>query len=328
MEERYQSIAKLLLAEIEAGAHPVGKPLPTREDLAKRFKVARATIDRAVISLVKRGALESTRGSGTFVAAPGRDYHFCVLGGSTLGAVGSLRNRARKRFAKMDWSELEGKAARARLSQFDGLLWICPEARQLEWADALASKVPQIIVNRHIERFNYVSTDHHGAIKAITSERLAAWPDAQPFYLFRQGTSGLVWGMREEGFVDACRDAARFYEMLPLPQGFDGALDALSKRFGSKPPERRLIIVSGLINATGAVMAWGRSAGVRWGEDVRYSDFDDDYPLDTWGLKVASFIQDYDQMLREAVQGLVDILDGRQSSVRKLMMPRRVVGDT
>ena len=327
MEEQYQTIARQLLTEIEAGHFEVGGLLPTRSELAERFKVARATMDRAVVLLVKRGVLESSRGSGTFVAAPGRNYQFALIGGEGISSVSSLQDRQRKSFTRISFKGLEGRSERAALSRFDGLIWICPEELQLEWASENEGRIPQLIVNRHLENFNYVSTDHRGAIRSITSERLREWPDALPFFICRKGIEGLVWGMREEGFVDACREASRFYEILPLPQDFNAAMELLSLRFKNSASKRN-ILVSGSLGTSGAVMAWARSNGVIWGRDVHYSDFDNDYPDNVWGVKITSFIQDYELLLEEAVEGLVSLIDGRESSIRKLVMPRRADGIT
>ncbi len=327
MEEQYQTIARQLLAEIEGGSFAIGKPLPTRAELAQRFKVARATMDRAVTLLVKRGVLESSRGSGTFVSEPGRDYQIALIGGGGLQALSSVQSLRKRSLSRIPFKGLEGKSARASLSRFDGLIWICPEERQMAWSAEIGGKVPQILVNRHLEEFNYVSTDHRGAIRQITAERIADWPDALPFFICVKGVEGLVWGMREEGFVDACRDSSRFYEILPLPKDFNAAVNTLHTRFKTLA-QRRSVLVSGSLGTSGAIMTWAREAGVRWGSQIRYSDFDNEYPENVWGVNVTSFIQDYELLISEAIEGLVALIDGREKSVRKLVMPRRVEGQT
>jgi DNA-binding transcriptional regulator YhcF (GntR family) len=327
MEEQYQTIAKRLLSEIEEGRFAIGSALPTRAELAQRFKVARATMDRAVTLLVKRGVLASSRGSGTFVAAPGRDYQLALIGGSSLPLSKSLRERTKLKIERFSFGQLESKAARSALTRFDGLVWVCPEDLQRSWAAEFSGRLPQVVVNRDFKEFDFVSTDHRGAIRQISAERLAAWPDALPVFLCRQGAEGFVWGMREEGFVDACREAARFYEIFPLPRDFEAALEALRLRFKT-PLAKPLILVSGSLGTTGATMAWARSSGLVWGKDILYSDFDNDYPLDVWGLAVTSFIQDFDMLVSEGIAGLLSLIDGHSSSVRKLVMPRRISGKT
>lgn len=327
MEEQYQTIARQLLSEIEAGSLVVGSPLPTRSELAARFKVARATMDRAVTLLVKRGVLESSRGAGTFVAAPGRNYHLALICAGANSEYCSSQGSPRRTIVRIPFTSLESKSARASLYHFDGLIWFCPEERQMAWSAEVGDRLPQIVVNRHLDDVNYVSTDHRGAIRRITSERLDEWPDALPFFICMKGVEGLVWGMREEGFVDACRDASRFYEMLPLPRDFNQAVQLLQARFKELGPRRR-ILVSGSLATTGAVMTWAREAGVRWKDDTRYSDFDNDYPTNVWGLNATSFIQDYGMLISEAVESVVGLIDGREKSIRKLVMPKRVEGDT
>lgn len=328
MEEQYQTIARRLLAEIKAERFEVGRALPTRTELAARFGVARATMDRAILQLIQRGVLHSSRGSGTFVTLPERNYHFALIGAECLELFSSIPEHPYRKIERYAFRQLESKTARAALSRFDGLIWLCPEEEQQAWMDTFSGRLPQIAVNRNLTDFDYVSTDHRGAIRQISSERLALAPDALPVFIRKKDTAGFVWGRREEGFVDACREAARFYEILHLPSDFDAALRELSGRFSTASLERPLLLVSGALENTGAVMAWARERQFEWQRHVYYSDFDNDFPENVWGVKVTSFLQDFGQLFSRAVKGLVEMMDGRATSVRELVMPRCVRGRT
>lgn len=63
----YLQVAAELKAAIERGDFPPGSKLPSQEQLATRFDVARGTIQQALKELHAVGVITSRRGSGTFV---------------------------------------------------------------------------------------------------------------------------------------------------------------------------------------------------------------------------------------------------------------------
>ncbi len=328
MEERYQTIAKELQAEIDTGIFVAGCPLPTRAKLAERFKVARATMDRAVTCLVKKGVLTARRGAGTEVAS-----------GAPLRTIGVIEGvwpwlsqilppaPFGVQLERISSHELQTKAYRNTLRKYDGLIWICPEDRELAWARETPPNQPQLLVNRHISGFNYVSCDHRGAICDITSRRLAECPTALPVFLSVAQSEGLVWGMREKGFVDACRQADRFYEIIPLPNSFDERLLVLNAKLKATP-KRPIILVSGSRINTGSVIAWVKSQGLTWRKEIFYSDFDNEYPPDIWGLTVSSFIQNMPVLFTEALSKALALINNTQTSATVLIPPTFINGDT
>ena len=58
-----------LLDDVTAGKLVEGDKLPNEYDLADRFKVSRATVREAILSLLENGYLARFRGTGTFVTA-------------------------------------------------------------------------------------------------------------------------------------------------------------------------------------------------------------------------------------------------------------------
>jgi GntR family histidine utilization transcriptional repressor len=66
----YQRIKSWLLSRIEAGEWREGDRIPSEPELARRFKVARMTVNRAVRELAASHLLVRTPGSGTFIAPP------------------------------------------------------------------------------------------------------------------------------------------------------------------------------------------------------------------------------------------------------------------
>lgn len=85
----YQRIKTWLLSRIEAGEWREGDRIPSEPELARRFKVARMTVNRAVRELAAAHLLVRTPGSGTFVAPPRHE--------STLVEIRSIADEIRRR---------------------------------------------------------------------------------------------------------------------------------------------------------------------------------------------------------------------------------------
>jgi GntR family transcriptional regulator len=66
---RYVAIADDIRGQIEAGDLPPGTKLPTKRELATRYKVSGQVIDAAMIVLRTEGWVEGQQGKGVYVAA-------------------------------------------------------------------------------------------------------------------------------------------------------------------------------------------------------------------------------------------------------------------
>ena len=64
---RYLQVARIIEAEIKAGQWPPGQPVPSRNQLAERFGIARETAARAHSSLARAGYLVAVPGVGMVV---------------------------------------------------------------------------------------------------------------------------------------------------------------------------------------------------------------------------------------------------------------------
>ena len=64
---RYQPIAQELRAAIEGGEYRSGQQLPSEVELARRYGVARSTVQRAVRELEETGLVRAIQGKGRFV---------------------------------------------------------------------------------------------------------------------------------------------------------------------------------------------------------------------------------------------------------------------
>lgn len=320
MTERYLTAANILKADIEQGKYPVGSKLPGRLTLARRFNTGRGTIDRAIRFLRSRGLVDSRQGAGTFISRtlpPHRIALVCEPG--IASSESSLFD-----VDILPVSELDARSKRLKLDSYDGILWHCPGSWLDEWSGEIRS-ARQIVINRHFPGTNYVSTDHRGAYRRITNERIALLPQAVPVFLKPDKPNSVI-AMREEGFVDACREHGRFYEIVDCSPEFDASLEILRTKLNQM--KRPLLLVSAYLGITGAVMSWARAEGLIWQRDIFYSDFDNNYPESVWGVSVTSFIQDYKQLLSVAFSEMNNLINGDAAKVQILLPPCLKIGQT
>ena len=80
----YEQIKSFLLGEIGEGRLRSGDRVPSENELARLFGVARMTANRAVVDLVHEGVLHRVKGSGTFVSQ--------ARYGSTLVEIRDIRS--------------------------------------------------------------------------------------------------------------------------------------------------------------------------------------------------------------------------------------------
>jgi GntR family transcriptional regulator len=69
---RYLQVARAVEAEIRSGQWAPGQPVPSRNQLAQRFGIARETAARAHRSLAERGYLVAVPGVGMVVTPADR----------------------------------------------------------------------------------------------------------------------------------------------------------------------------------------------------------------------------------------------------------------
>ena len=137
-QQPFREIAREIERRIRQGVYPENSALPSRPELAEEFGVARATLDRAIQELTRSGILVSRHGSGTF-AAPVAEKKFrvgVVSGAEFMEYAGSIFDAV-----FLNPAELENRSAWRRLFEFDGLLWVRPEAVLFPAIEAIAPAV-------------------------------------------------------------------------------------------------------------------------------------------------------------------------------------------
>ena len=322
-DTRYRKITSVLENRIRAGVYAPGRALPPRVELMAEFAVARATIDRCIGELRRKNLVTSRHGSGTFVKEELYHPHRIAL----VGFRGeSFQLPEEWQIDLVSERDLEHKSDWNRLLDYDGIIWFLPSDKLYPAIAFTHGSVPQVTVNRTLPDEVCVSTDHRGAYYEITRERLDALPSS-PVFLLTSARESSPLTYREAGFIDACRAAQRFYEILTLPDDFEAKLAALeSLPLDSGKP---LLLVSTSQSNTGAVMWFARSHELAWRRDLWYSDFDNNHTRDSWGVRVTSYIQNYKAMQEGAVTTLRMMLEGETPPRQHtLIFPERREGDT
>lgn len=323
MQKRYLEIARAIQREVEQGVFAPGSTVPGRVALASRFDVTRATIDRAMRVLIQRGVLVSRQGAGTFVSETPPQFKIACVDGSH-----SDKMRASELDCSISILHHSKAIEQGVLNDYDGVVWCLPNPEMVAFIRKQEGCIPQIVVNRQLDDLDYVSTDHRGAIYAMTGERLDMLPDAVPVFLSVTDINrSIPYLQRREGFVDACRERNRFYEELFLPMEYDGKIEMLAN-LRQHYPDRPLLLVSATMHHSGAVAFWMRHTGQEWKKDVWYCDFDNGLEAFYYGIRFSSFLQDIPQLTFMALEKLLGVLLGVETSVQVLIPPVRVDGDT
>lgn len=68
---RYEQVADHIQAAVRDGRYRIGARLPSQDELAIEFGVARMTIRRAIPLLIARGVVRVLPGRGTFIISTG-----------------------------------------------------------------------------------------------------------------------------------------------------------------------------------------------------------------------------------------------------------------
>jgi GntR family transcriptional regulator len=84
---RYIQLATLFRRRIDAGHWPLGSQIPTVDELAAEFGVARATIRQALDVLENDRLIERFRAKGTFVRRRPQEELWCAVGTNWAGLL-------------------------------------------------------------------------------------------------------------------------------------------------------------------------------------------------------------------------------------------------
>lgn len=312
---KYVRVRNEIMADIRSGKYSAGDRLPTREELIKEYQVTRTTINQALKELVNSGVLATSKRGGTvatgklgkpriaFVSNMNRDQ---VLHNHNRGESGGLM-MASALNSLSDDLELDflNEATACRnigfVAKYDRVIWMFPANETINKLREYKDKV--ILLNRYFQDFNYISTNHREAVKQMTLYNIdRCGADCQMIFL-SVDSDEFVIKERREGFVDACSERRLFYRIFDfVPNDYAATLDFLMQL--QFEPNCKIVMTSSCLAFTGAVIGMANRRGLKFNEDIFYSDFDNEFALQNTGVELVTAIQDYSEISNCLVKAL------------------------
>ncbi|MBU8902303.1 MAG: GntR family transcriptional regulator [Victivallales bacterium] len=175
MLSKVEIIKNKLITDIKHGVFQIGKKISSRNKLCRKYNYSRTTIDRAIRELTFAGYLASRQGSSTYVISNkpiDKPQHLFIISGFAGQNIDSgIRELF---FSGHDFniplsgiSEHEVASNLNRLCQPGSvLIWNSPGMESIHLMDYIdQAEIPQILINRKYNNYNYVATDAKSSIK-------------------------------------------------------------------------------------------------------------------------------------------------------------------
>jgi DNA-binding transcriptional regulator YhcF (GntR family) len=163
--------------DILDGVYPAGSKMPTRMELMEKYQIARASADKVIRQLVKEGILRSSQGSGTYVVdlklnAP----HIYVVLNTDIECAEA--NSFHTKLASM-LSDLPPNLKHSLIGSKDfekhfsailqnpssRVIWSRPSIKAYNFIASLdRANIPQMLINRPLQSFNFVTTNTRQAL--------------------------------------------------------------------------------------------------------------------------------------------------------------------
>ena len=185
-----QMLQDMILNEICSGRWKPGDPIPSRNQLCRKYKCSRNTVERAVSSLKQRGVLISNQGGSTRVSQhSGRQN---AAGPSDLFVVsGALHEHSEREIRELFFPDLESSINVRAIRETDllrhmdivsrpgaAMIWVTPAVDSLWFMAHLErADVPQLLINRNYLHYNFAGTDSASIRKGMEWLRSIAGPE-------------------------------------------------------------------------------------------------------------------------------------------------------
>ncbi len=167
--------------EIQEGVYSVGSKMPTRVVLMEKYQIARASIDKVIRQLVDDGILSSSQGSGTYVVDQRKnDPHIYIILNTEIKCAEA--NSFHTKISRMISASPKNGIQHSIIGSHDfekhfsailqntnsRVIWSRPPLKAQGYLNELKkSRTPQIILNRPIPAFDFISTDTLASIKSL-----------------------------------------------------------------------------------------------------------------------------------------------------------------
>ena len=174
-----QMLQDMILNEIYTGRLKPGDPIPSRNQLCRKYKCSRNTVERAVSVLKQRGCLISNQGGATRVAP--RSARKSASGPSDLFVVsGTLHEHSERAIRELFFPDLESSINVRAIRESDllrhidvvsrpgaAMIWVTPGIDSLWFMAHLErANVPQLLINRNYLHYNFAGTDAAASIRS------------------------------------------------------------------------------------------------------------------------------------------------------------------
>jgi DNA-binding transcriptional regulator YhcF (GntR family) len=168
-------IKNKLITDIKRGVFRIGEKITSRNKLCRKYNYSRTTIDRAISELTSAGYLASRQGSSTYVISTDpidKPQHLFVVSGFKGQTSENVIRELFFSEIKLDIplsGMPENEVARNlnRLCQPGSvIIWNSPSLESIHLMDYIDKVgIPQILINRKYNNYNYVATDAKSSIK-------------------------------------------------------------------------------------------------------------------------------------------------------------------
>jgi len=165
--------------DISDGLYPPGTKMPTRMDLMKKYNIARASVDKVIRTLVKEGLLASTQGSGTYVLdrREAKPHLYVVLNTEAeCEEATSFHSKLSLMLASVSTDvkctivgsrEFDKNFSEVLQNSLSRVIWSRPSIKSYGYIATLdKANIAQILVNRPIPAYSYISTDTQIALRS------------------------------------------------------------------------------------------------------------------------------------------------------------------
>lgn len=166
----------MILSDLCSGRFKPGDPIPSRNQLCRKYKCSRNTVERAVSALKLKGCLVSNQGGATRVAS---SFQTSARPTELFIVSGLFHEHSERAIREMFFPSLESKINVRSIRESDllrnidtvshpgaALIWVTPSIESM-WlmAHLERSSVPQLLINRIYKHYNYAGTDTAASIR-------------------------------------------------------------------------------------------------------------------------------------------------------------------
>lgn len=173
MAGKSDSLQRKILEDIRNGLLKAGQPIPSRNQLCRKYQISRTTVDRAVNRLIAGGYLSATQGSRTLVrrVCPDKSLERLYIVYQNIRPNTNFSDQFFKQVnCPLPITAIDEEEAGMYFAKMctpgTAVIWNCPGMESLYFMKSLATaNIPQILINRDYAGYNYAATDPRASFR-------------------------------------------------------------------------------------------------------------------------------------------------------------------